>query len=142
MDKFLFVDLKVDTCLFIKGLGHPFVGHFGPPKYGISVLPYVLKGLKFPIRFGIILHEKVQDVINVDPRIFQIKFVVLEVDFCPVIYIVLSHLLNSNFVVLRAVLLPKLCNPQLPTPVVLAALVVHTSPYSVMQGIFVVFANI
>jgi hypothetical protein len=83
MDKFLFVDLKVDTCLFIKGLGHPFAGHFGRPKYGIYVLPYVLKGLEFPIRFGIILHEKVQDVINVDPRIFQIKFVVLEVDFCP-----------------------------------------------------------
>jgi hypothetical protein len=55
---------------------------------------------------------------------------------------VLSHLANSNFVVLRAVLLPKLCNPQLPPPVVLAALVVHASLDSFMQGIFVVFANI
>jgi hypothetical protein len=76
---------SITFCLFIKGLGDPFVHHFGPQKYGISVLLYVLKGLEFPIRFGIILHEKVQDVINVDPRIFQIKFVALEVEFCPVI---------------------------------------------------------
>jgi hypothetical protein len=45
-----------------------------------------LKGLEFPICFGIILHQKVQDVINLlDPGTFLIKFFVLEVEFCRVI---------------------------------------------------------
>jgi hypothetical protein len=72
----------------------------------------------------------------------QSKFVLLEAEFCPVILIVLSHLSNSNFVALRAALLPMLYNLQLPPPVVLAALVVHASPCSVMQGIVAVFTNI
>jgi hypothetical protein len=41
--------------------------------------------------------------------------------------IVLRHLSDSNFVALRAALLPELYNFQLPPSAVLAALVVHAS---------------
>jgi hypothetical protein len=81
MDEFLLVQLKEDICLFAKGLGHLFIGHFGPPKHGISVRPHFLKGLEFPIRFGVILHEKMQGAINVNPRTCQIKFELLEAKF-------------------------------------------------------------
>jgi hypothetical protein len=83
----------------------------------------------------------VQDIIDIDPRIFQINFVLLKVELCLVVLIVLGDLSNSNFVVLRAALIPKLCNPALPPPVVLAALVVHALLYSFMQGIFEFVAN-
>ncbi len=74
---------------------------------------------------------------------FQVEeFVLLEVELLLITLIVLSHLSNSNFVALRAALLPKLYNLRLSSPAVLAALVIHAEPHRFVQGIVVVVAYV
>jgi hypothetical protein len=91
------------------------------------------KSINMSTMFGCRLHEKVQEIINIDPIILNRILEAPKLEFfCPVIYFFfLGHLSNSNFVVLRVALSNCVISNSLS---VLAALVVHALPYSVMQA--------